>query len=896
MLKMPETIDSNDATGQGAKQDPSANNVGTPSSLKILSAEFRTVDPKKRRSFFRKGVIFRILWPQPSPCPPNPNENIFPVLGWQDTIYMKITWFLVVRPFKSHCIVVPIHTYDGQATTRPGLNADDHTALVLKGCRPRLVEGESLTREPLEMILENKSLDFEETSRVNFSKLYTVEYNVKVMKVGRIVPEHLPIINEYALQSWSREIPPFITPSFTVPFRRDEEFIEDKALFDHINQLFSHPAPRVALLGIGGVGKSQLAIEHAYRVKDAFVQANKELWVFWVYAGTQACVENGFKTIADFVKIPGRNQPAANIFELVSRWLQTEKNGQWLLVIDGADDLNMFYGTGENDSQIATANENRPLWTYLPQSVNGSIIITTRSKELALRLTGSPKNVIEVLPMEPQRALKLLETRLGTLKPGSQQRHIATELVEALEYIPLAITQAVAYIQKRAPRFTLKKYLDEFRESEQLQLNLLQYDSGDLRRSSYASNSIIAIWQNLFDYIWSNRQSAMNLLSLMSFFDSRNIFEYLLRPVGRSNPHSQSPKSNPGNESTEPGEPLMATFEGDIITLLDYGLIRTNETGDIFQSYQLVQLATRAWLEVHQTINVFKTQYIDQIAYAFPAGDFWNWNSCHKLFLHATKAINYPPDDRETLLKWALLLYSAGWYSREQSRYDIAEAMTGKSLETRERILGTNDISTIASAASLALTYSNQGRVREAVEVQRAQTKSAETLRLQDPLTVAMMASLASTFKSQWQLEEARQAEDKVKRWSEEQLDPRYSATPITNCALALMCSNQGRLEAAERLQFQVKEQSEELLRSNHPSMLIGIADLVLTLTYSNRERLEEGVGDVDYKEDEVLQFQVREWCELVLGSDHPLTLASKARLALTYKNQRDLEAKKLQE
>ncbi|KAI9763798.1 MAG: hypothetical protein M1839_006308 [Geoglossum umbratile] len=76
-------------------------------------------------------------------------------------------------------------------------------------------------------------------------------------------------------------------------------------------------------------GKSQLAIEHCYRI----AKASPETWVFWVHASNAAHIEQGYQDIADQVKLAGRNDPQADVFELVHNWLRNEKNGKWLLVL-----------------------------------------------------------------------------------------------------------------------------------------------------------------------------------------------------------------------------------------------------------------------------------------------------------------------------------------------------------------------------------------------------------------------------------------------------------------------------------------------------------------------------------------------------------------------------------
>ncbi|RYO99196.1 hypothetical protein DL763_001686 [Monosporascus cannonballus] len=255
--------------------------------------------------------------------------------------------------------------------------------------------------------------------------------------IGNVYNEVVPVPER-------SETPP--RPSFTIPFRRDDDFVERKTILDRIHRACSAPASRVALVGLGGVGKSQLAIEHAYRMRETFIKQNKEIWAFWVHAGTRARVEEGFKAIADAANIPGRNQPNADILQLVYQWLHNERNGRWLIVLDSADDVNVFYGTHGKAKQTASIGEGmRPLWTYLPQSSNGSTLITSRDKELAFRLTGDHKNIIEGGPMDQDHALRLLAT-----KSGSQySKDEGTKLVQELEYMPLAISQAAAYIYER---------------------------------------------------------------------------------------------------------------------------------------------------------------------------------------------------------------------------------------------------------------------------------------------------------------------------------------------------------------------------------------------------------------------------------------------------------------
>jgi hypothetical protein len=119
--------------------------------------------------------------------------------------------------------------------------------------------------------------------------------------------------------------------------------------------------------------------------------------VFWVHAGTQARFEEGFRRIAEATRMDGWDNPKADVLRLVRSWLCDESNGRWVMVVDNADDSSVFF---RNRSQTRGADSLdrlvEPLSDFLPQSPNGSILITSRSRDVAYRLTGSHACIMEV--------------------------------------------------------------------------------------------------------------------------------------------------------------------------------------------------------------------------------------------------------------------------------------------------------------------------------------------------------------------------------------------------------------------------------------------------------------------------------------------------------------------
>jgi tetratricopeptide (TPR) repeat protein len=627
-------------------------------------------------------------------------------------------------------------------------------------------------------------------------------------------------------------------------------------------------------VGLGGVGKSQLAIEYAHRI----AVGQPHTWVFWVHAGTQARVEEGFRAIADAVKLPGRNQPKANIPQLVYDWLANGRNGRWMMILDSADDCGVFYGPTSGD-----ARAERPFATYLPQSQNGSILITTRDKDLAFRLTGRRENMMEVGPMAQADALTLLEKKLGSLPAATD---VAADLVQALDLVPLAISQAAAYIQARAPRSSPEKYLAEFRENERKRTRLLGYDAGDLRRDGGASNAIITTWQISFDHIRSKRRSAADLLSLMSFFDRQGIPGWVLKPSSgmQSDGESDDGGSTPDSDTYDAGDDIDGGFEDDVAMLRDYCLIIASEAGDEFEMHGLVQLSTRRWLEAFGKQETFKQQYIERMAASFPTGEYETWATCGSLFAHVQVAFDYRPSE-DTVEGWAALLHNGGWYARLQGRYDVAQQMLAKARRVREKRRGEEDVETLASTSLFAIVLSDRGRWEEAekLEVQVLETCKSK-FGADHPDTLTSMANLASTYWGQGRWEEAEKLDMQVLETRKSKLGADHPDTLTSMGNLASTYWNQGRWEEAEKLEVQVLETRKTKLGADHPDTLTSMGNLAST--YKNQGRWEEA---------EKLEVQVLETRKTKLGADHPDTLTSMANLASKYWNQgRWEEAEKL--
>ncbi|KAL8325294.1 hypothetical protein RB597_008519 [Gaeumannomyces tritici] len=654
-------------------------------------------------------------------------------------------------------------------------------------------------------------------------------------------------------------------PFASIPFSRDADFVDRGDILAQLRQRCSEPASRMALIGLGGIGKSQLAIEFAHR-KAA---ESAENWIFWIHAGTQARVEEGFQAIADILKLPGRDQPNANIPQLAYSWLSNEQNGRWTIILDSADDKDVLYGA-------SNSREGKLLADYLPQSPNGSFVITTRNQDLARRLTGNTKNIIEIGPMVLADALLLLKKRLGSFSDPDK----AKSLVEALDFVPLAISQAAAYIQARSPMSSVEKYLAEFLKGERKQGHLLGYDAGEFRRDGAASNAILTTWQISFEHVRSRRPSAADLLSLMSFFDRQGIAMSLLKPIDAKNT-----QQNSGSESGSSGDE-DDDFGEDVTMLRDFCLVAITEDGSALGMHALVQLCTRMWLRREDGLkDKFKRQFVERMAAAFPTGDYSNWEQCRPLFPHVKTAADHGPVEEETE-GWANLMYNGGWYALLQGQYEVAERMVSKAQRSYEKRLGKDDEWTLASTSMLVKVYLGKGlwAKAESLGVQLMEIYKTK-LGVDHPDTLTSMANLASTYRNQGRWEEAERLFVEVMETSKTKLGVDHPDTLTSMANLASTYRNQGRWKEAERLFVEVMETSKTKLGVDHPDTLTSMAHLAST--FWNQSRWEEA---------EKLFVEVMETSKTKLGVDHPHTLTSMANLASTYRNQgRWEEAEKLE-
>lgn len=354
-------------------------------------------------------------------------------------------------------------------------------------------------------------------------------------------------------------------PRLPLPFRRNNNFVGRSLQLEQLTlKIYTEDqCQRIAIVGLGGVGKTQIALEIAYKIQEM----SSDFAVFWVPASNASAFEQAYLNIGRALQIPGINDGKANVKQLVRDELSRSSSRRWLMVIDNADDIRFFF---KDDDSRST-----PLGEYLPDSTQGSIVFTTRNMAAAVDLIGDQAgdNVITVEEMDFNEAKGLLRSYL-VRKELMEDNEATIGLLDLLTCLPLAIAQAASYINKN--RMAISRYISLYKHSEENSISLLSEDFQTQTRYRSTKNPVATTWQISFDQIKQDDPLAAEYLSFMSCIDRQDIPESILPP----------------QRAIEKDKALGTLKAYSFLTL------RTTmrDGSDSYDVHRLVHLATRNWL------------------------------------------------------------------------------------------------------------------------------------------------------------------------------------------------------------------------------------------------------------------------------------------------------------
>ena len=568
--------------------------------------------------------------------------------------------------------------------------------------------------------------------------------------------------------------------------------------------------------------------------------------MLWIHASNAVRFEQSIRDIARRVQLTGSDGPGTDILQLFQAWLWDVRSGRWLIILDNADDASFLVDSPAVDARITP-------FECLPVCGHGSVLITTRSKSAALQL-AEEGDIIAVKPMEEEDAITLLQKKLGESSYTDDLKALAT----TLEFMPLAITQAAAYIKRRGKRSSPQQYLTELRKSDESKTSLLDCDKGDLRRDRTAKNSIFLTWQISFQHISNVKPSAADLLSLMSLCDRQAIPEILIRD-------QKGEQSSPDDG-----------FEDDVEVLSGFSFISTSTDPSTFKMHRLVQLATRKWKEARGEVNRQVEEFVAKLYNAFPSSDHKNWSTCSILFPHAKSALNAIPASERGRLQWAAVISRAAEYASVKGGallWSQAIDMGERCWEMRKAKLGEDHPHTLTSISKLAGYYDRLGDSGRAAEMEeRCWEITKMKLGEDHPHTLATMSNLAGYYGRLGDSGRAAEMGERCWEMRKAKLGEDHPDTLASMSNLAWYYDRLGDSSRAAEMEERCREMRKVKLGEDHPDMLTSMSNLA-----DYYERLGDSGRAAEIGE------RCWEMRKAKLGEDHPDTLTSISKLAGYY-------------
>jgi tetratricopeptide (TPR) repeat protein len=572
-----------------------------------------------------------------------------------------------------------------------------------------------------------------------------------------------------------------------------------------------------AISGLGGIGKTQTAVEYTYRYHSAYH------FIFWVRADTEVALQTGFVEIAKLLDLPEQNATnPADTVQAVKHWL--ERTGEWLLIFDNADTPEL-------------------LKAYYPRQPRGHILLTSRAQLFDTLGIARP---LALEKMEPEEALSFLFKRTGRAQSDPAEKNAAEHLAAELGYLPLALEQAAAYITAKSARF--QNYLARF---QQQRLALL--DKAQPRTGEYPA-SIASTWALNFQEVEKDPVAA-DVLRVSAFLSPEAIpLELLTDGASQLGPvlagalaTSEDPLAL--NEALEP--------------LTRYSLIRLDVDAQTYSIHRMVQEVVKDQIGVEQQAQ-WAERVVRAVAQSFPEVDYQTWTRCERMIPHTLLCTVYIerwsitfPEARSLLLQVGIYFYQRGQFKEAEplwksvlaiceqvlgpehpdtlsslnnlaalyddlGKYEEAEPLYQRALETRERVLGPEHPDTLGTVNNLAELYRNQGKFEQAEPLyQRALTTYERVLGPDHPNTLSTVNNLANLYAGQGKYKEAEPLYQRALEARERVLGPEHPDTAQTLGNLAVFYHEQGKYEQAEPLYQRALTIYERVLGPNHPNTLI---------------------------------------------------------------------------
>jgi tetratricopeptide (TPR) repeat protein len=624
---------------------------------------------------------------------------------------------------------------------------------------------------------------------------------------------------------------------FSVPFQRNRYFTGREEVLGRLaEQLKAGGRAAVgqvaAISGLGGIGKTQTAVEFAHRHRQDYRA------VFFIVAEKATDLVGGFAAMAEKLGLPNAGRDQAAAVQAALRWLA--ENEGWLLILDNADEPSL-------------------LEPYLRDAGRGHVLITSRAPDFAVLNLDSER--LASPPAEEARDFLLKRTRRQDA--GVAERQAAADLAKELGNLPLALEQAAAYITTRQVSFA--DYLSGYRRRG---FELI----GEMGPQAGTRHHPVAVtWSLNIEQVRRESPASADLLHAAAFLAPESIpDEFFLDGGGEI--------SDLLGAALESRDPLAVANLA--APLLRYSLAERDWEKRTLSLHRLVQEAVK--MDLGDAGSEKLQRVVKALYRAFPPPEFPTWSRCERLLPHLLAITAVAQEGEE--LAW---LQSAGAsYLDDRARFAEAEPLYLRSLAIWEKALGADHLGVAQLLNNLAILYRNQGRLADAQPFfERSLAIRERALGADNPDVATSLNNLAILYADQGRLAEAEPLYERSLAIREKSLGAHHPdvATSLNN--LAILYADQGRLADAEPLYERSLAIRERALGADHPDVATALNNLAYL--YRNQGRLIDA---------EPLFVRSLAIWEKALGADHPRVAIALENLAILRQKQgRETEAETLE-
>jgi tetratricopeptide (TPR) repeat protein/transcriptional regulator with XRE-family HTH domain len=579
---------------------------------------------------------------------------------------------------------------------------------------------------------------------------------------------------------------------WTVPYFRNLYFTGRERILTRLSKSLSEQSIVAmsqvgAVSGLGGIGKTQTAIEYAYRYADRYDV------VLWVRADSRETLIAQFAGLAFHLGLP--NQTDADHHRLakaVKRWLEEEEGSAWLLIFDNVEDIQMVK-------------------EFLPMRGKGAALLTTR-----LHAVGKHIHKIELDKLSREEGILFLQSRISaggeqgpvTLLEAEQQA--AEQLYTLMDGLPLALDQAAAYIEEH--RCTLAEYLVLYQQQQTTLLRLRnKVDVEDY------PDSVATTWLLSFQRIEVKNPAAAELLRLCAFLAPDAISEEILTKGASLLGSILAPIAGKAAQLNQAIETLRAS-----------SLVRRDLGEKTFSLHRLVQAVLQDKMETAER-RMWAERALRAVNAVFPHSEYSTWPQCERLLSHALSVTSRIETEQIGSEEAGHLLYNVASYLQDHARYQEAEPLYQHALRVQKQQLGSQHPEVATVLNSLAILYRSKGKYTEAEPLHReALHIFEEQLGSQHSKVAMVLNGLANLSLDQGKYAEAGSFYQRALAICEKQLGPQHPEVAMVLNGLAILFYGQGKYAEAEPLYLRALHIWEQKFEPQRPDMAYPLHGLAL--------------------------------------------------------------------